>query len=170
MLELLREIDYPDFTPIDRALCRQCKAECCDSTTPFTKKDIAEIKKKHRKLLRGVEAVPSVGDAFVLRRHNNDKCVFLGDDDLCRIYDVRPQICRDFGDKPWCLCAYNGLSEIPTDPKVLAHLASEAQRINAERLAAGMGIKTKANMIDPGVGNVLSDAYKESILDFRKQG
>lgn len=169
MVKLLHEIDYPDFTPIDRTLCNQCNAECCDSSTPFTSDDLADIKAKHRKLLRGVRMESTGERTFTLHKRSNDKCVFLDEKNRCRIYDVRPQICRDFGDKPWCLCAYNGLSEFPTDPKELARLASEAQRLNTERLAAGMGLKVRVNMMDAGVGNVLSDTYKEGILDFRKE-
>lgn len=169
MIALTHIIDYPDFVPIDRALCGQCGSECCDSSTPFTKEDLASIKKKYRKLLRGVEIVPDGGSAFVLRKRSSKQCVFLDQNKKCKIYDIRPQICRDFGDKPWCLCAYNGLSTIPTDPKELAYLASEAQRINTERLAAGMGIRLQANMISPEMENVLSIGEKSKTLDFRKE-
>lgn len=169
MIALTRHIDYPDFTPIDKSLCGQCGSECCDSSTPFTKEDIASIKKDYRKLLRGVEFIPDGNGVFTLRKRSNEQCVFLDQNKRCRIYDIRPQICRDFGDKPYCLCAYNGLSEIPSDPKTLAHLASEAQRINTERLAAGMGIRLQANMIDPGIENVLSNNQRRNTLDFRKE-
>lgn len=169
MIQLLHEIDYPDFMPIDKSFCGQCGSECCDSSTPFTKEDLANIKKTNRKLLRGVELIPSGNSAFTLRKRSNEQCVFLDENKRCKIYDIRPQICRDFGDKPYCLCAYNGLSEIPTDPKTLARLASEAQRINTERLAAGMGIRLRANMIDPGVENVLSDNQRSKTLYFRKE-
>ena len=160
-------IDYPDFTPINPSLCRQCGSECCDITTPFTASDIKIIKTKYRKALRGVKMVHSVGDAYMLEKRGNSQCVFLGDDKRCSIYEVRPEICRDFGDKPYCLCAYNGLSSIPTDKQKLKHLASEAQRKNTERLAAAMGVRVRADMVDPSVSNVLSLAFLQKTLDFR---
>lgn len=169
MIALTHHIDYTDFTPINRELCRSCGSECCDKTTPFTPADIKAIKKSHRKLLRGVKMIPAFSDAVILEKQNNQKCVFLDKNKLCSIYDIRPQICRDFGDKPYCLCAYNGLDEIPTDPKQIAFLASEAQRKNTERLAAGLGVRVKADMIDPSMENVLSDKQRRKTLDFRKE-
>jgi len=160
-------IEYPDFTPIDRALCGQCGAECCDRSTPFTADDIKAIKSKHRKTLRGVKVIPAGKETFTLEKQGNKQCIFLGEDKRCTVYDVRPEICRDFGDKPYCLCAYNGLNAMPTDPQELRYLAAEAQRKNTERLAAAMGLKIRADMIDPSIENVLSPAFLNKTLDFR---
>lgn len=165
----MTDIVYDDFTPIDRALCRQCNAECCDSTTPFLLSDIKLIKQKHRKLLKGVKIIPSVGDTFILKKRDNDKCVFLNQENRCMIYNIRPEICSDFGDKPYCLCAYNGLKTIPTDKKELDALAAKAQKTNTERLAERIGVKVKVNMINPSAENVLSATFLRDTLDFRKK-
>jgi hypothetical protein len=48
-------------------------------------------KKKHRKLLRGVELISDSYGTFILRKHSNKQCVFLDQNKRCKIYDIRPQ-------------------------------------------------------------------------------
>lgn len=76
--------------------CLQC-ANCCKTTGPlFTDKDIDRIAKHLR--LRPAEFVEKYlrvdeeGD-YVLQQV---PCAFLGDDNYCSIYDVRPKACREF--------------------------------------------------------------------------
>jgi len=76
--------------------CLKC-ANCCSTTGPlFTDKDIGRIA-KHLKLK------PSEFTEKYLRiDEDNDyvlqsvPCAFLGDDNRCSIYDVRPKACREF--------------------------------------------------------------------------
>lgn len=76
--------------------CLKC-ANCCNTTSPiFTDRDIARIAKhlrikpsilteKHLKLDEDKE--------YVLK---TTPCTFLGDDNRCSIYDVRPKACREY--------------------------------------------------------------------------
>jgi Fe-S-cluster containining protein len=76
--------------------CLQC-ANCCTTTGPlFTPKDIDRIAKHLRikatdfivKYLRVDE-----DNDYVLQQV---PCAFLGTDNYCSIYDVRPKACRDY--------------------------------------------------------------------------
>lgn len=76
--------------------CLQC-ANCCKTTGPlFTRKDIDRIS-KHLKMK------PAQFEAEYLRvDEDNDyvlqsvPCRFLGDDNMCSIYEVRPKACREY--------------------------------------------------------------------------
>lgn len=76
--------------------CLQC-ANCCKTTGPlFTDKDIARIAKHLR--LRPAEFVGKYlrvdedGDHVL----QSVPCPFLGDDNYCGMYEVRPKACREF--------------------------------------------------------------------------
>lgn len=76
--------------------CLKC-ANCCKTTGPlFTEKDIERIAKHFR-------MSPAVFEQKYLRTdEDQDKvlrqlpCPFLGEDNFCSIYDVRPKACREF--------------------------------------------------------------------------
>ena len=76
--------------------CLKC-ANCCTTTGPmFTDKDISRIAKHLR--LRPSEFT----EKYLRIDEDNDyvlqsvPCTFLGDDNRCNIYDVRPKACREF--------------------------------------------------------------------------
>ena len=76
--------------------CLKC-ANCCKTTGPlFERKDIERIAKYLR-------LKPAQFEAQYLRiDEDNDwvlqqvPCAFLGEDNTCSIYDVRPKACREF--------------------------------------------------------------------------
>ena len=76
--------------------CLTC-ANCCKTTGPlFTNKDIERISKHFR-------MKPSVFiDTYLKIDEDNDyvlqsvPCPFLGDDNYCSIYKVRPKACAEF--------------------------------------------------------------------------
>lgn len=76
--------------------CLEC-ANCCSTTGPlFTDKDIGRIAKHLR-------MKPSeLTEKYLRIDEDNDyvlqsvPCAFLGDDNRCSIYDVRPKACREF--------------------------------------------------------------------------
>lgn len=76
--------------------CLDC-ANCCKTTGPlFERKDITRIAKYLR-------LKPAQFEAQYLRvDEDNDwvlqqvPCAFLGEDNACSIYDVRPKACREF--------------------------------------------------------------------------
>lgn len=76
--------------------CLQC-ANCCSTTGPlFTRKDIDRIS-KHLKM-KAVDfeekylRIDEDGDHVL----QSVPCTFLGNDNLCSIYEVRPKACREY--------------------------------------------------------------------------
>lgn len=90
---LMQELHQAEFKQTN---CLHC-ANCCKTTGPlFTDKDIERIS-KHFKMK------PSIFIQNYLRLdEENDyvlqslPCVFLGADNYCSIYEVRPKACREF--------------------------------------------------------------------------
>lgn len=80
----------------DKTDCLEC-ANCCKTTGPlFERKDIDRIAKF-------LNMKPAQFEANYLRiDEDNDwvlqrvPCAFLGEDNACSIYDVRPKACREF--------------------------------------------------------------------------
>lgn len=76
--------------------CLSC-ANCCKTTGPlFTDKDIERIAKhfrqKPQQFINSYLRIDEDND-FVLKQV---PCAFLGIDNYCSIYDVRPKACREF--------------------------------------------------------------------------
>ena len=76
--------------------CLKC-ANCCTTTGPlFTDKDINRISKHLRiKPSEFTEKYLQIDEDrdYVLQ---SVPCIFLGEDNYCSIYDVRPKACREF--------------------------------------------------------------------------
>ena len=90
---LMQELHESEF---ERTNCLQC-ANCCKTTGPlFTDKDIERISKYFK--LKPQQFV----ERFLRLDEENDyvlqsvPCTFLGQDNYCSIYDVRPKACREF--------------------------------------------------------------------------
>ncbi|MFH6602190.1 YkgJ family cysteine cluster protein [Maribacter algicola] len=90
---LMQELHDAEFQDID---CLQC-ANCCKTTGPlFTNADIDRISKHLR--LKQQQFI----DTYLRIDEDNDyvlqevPCTFLGNDNFCSIYDVRPKACREF--------------------------------------------------------------------------
>ena len=90
---LMQELHDDEFKKTD---CLTC-ANCCKTTGPlFTDKDVARISKHFRiKEQRFVETYLRVDEDndYVLK---SVPCTFLGVDNECSIYDIRPKACREF--------------------------------------------------------------------------
>ena len=76
--------------------CLEC-ANCCTTTGPlFTDKDISRIAKylriKPSQFVDRYLKIDEVND-YVLQ---SIPCAFLGEDNYCSIYEVRPKACREF--------------------------------------------------------------------------
>ena len=90
---VMQDLHDAEFEKTD---CLSC-ANCCKTTGPlFTDKDVARIAKHFR-------MKPQVFIETYLRvDEDNDyvlqsvPCTFLGADNYCSIYDVRPKACREF--------------------------------------------------------------------------
>jgi len=90
---LMQQVHNDEF---ERTDCLNC-ANCCKTTGPlFTDKDITRIAKhlrlKPQKFIESYLRVDEDND-HVLKQV---PCTFLGADNYCSIYDVRPKACREF--------------------------------------------------------------------------
>jgi len=90
---LMQELHEAEFKRTD---CLQC-ANCCKTTGPlFTSADIERIS-KHLK-----QKPQQFTDQYLRIDEDHDyvlqsvPCTFLGADNACFIYDVRPKACREF--------------------------------------------------------------------------
>lgn len=95
-----RDLDYTmqelHEAEFDRTDCLEC-ANCCKTTGPlFTNTDIERIA-KHFRMKPG-----RFSDTYLRVDEEGDHvlqdlpCVFLGPDNYCGIYEVRPKACREF--------------------------------------------------------------------------
>lgn len=90
---VMQELHDKEF---ERTDCLQC-ANCCKTTGPlFTTKDIERIAKylrqKPQQFIETYLRIDEDND-FVLQ---TVPCAFLGSDNYCSIYDVRPKACSEF--------------------------------------------------------------------------
>lgn len=90
---LMQELHETEFKKTD---CLNC-ANCCKTTGPlFTDKDIERISKHFK--MKASQFI----DQFLRIDEDHDyvlqsvPCTFLGADNYCSIYDVRPKACREF--------------------------------------------------------------------------
>lgn len=91
--DVFHEAHDKAFEKID---CLAC-GNCCKTTSPiFRDIDIQRIAKKFKEPAASIEKkylrVDEDGD-WVLK---SSPCTFLGEDNSCFIYDVRPQACREY--------------------------------------------------------------------------
>ncbi len=90
---IMAELHEQEFQRTD---CLEC-ANCCKTTGPlFTDKDVERIakffKQKPQQFISQHLRVDEDND-YVLQ---SVPCTFLGTDNYCSIYDVRPKACREF--------------------------------------------------------------------------
>ncbi|TYA86784.1 YkgJ family cysteine cluster protein [Seonamhaeicola marinus] len=90
---IMQDLHEDEF---ERTDCLKC-ANCCKTTGPlFTNKDIERISKflrlKPQQFIAQYLRVDEEND-YVLQ---SVPCTFLGVDNYCSIYDVRPKACREF--------------------------------------------------------------------------
>jgi len=90
---LMQELHDNEFKKTN---CLEC-ANCCKTTGPlFTQKDIERIakhfKQKPHQFIEQYLRIDEDND-LVLQQV---PCVFLGTDNYCSIYEVRPKACREF--------------------------------------------------------------------------
>lgn len=90
---IMQELHEAEF---ERTDCLTC-ANCCKTTGPlFTNSDVERISKSFRmKPQKFIETYLRIDEEndYVLQQ---TPCTFLGADNYCSIYDVRPKACREF--------------------------------------------------------------------------
>ena len=94
--KILKELPVLHEEAFERVDCLQCAA-CCKNYSPrFKTPDVKRISKhlgmKESHFIESYLKVDEEGD-FVVR---STPCPFLGSDNLCSIYDVRPSDCARF--------------------------------------------------------------------------
>lgn len=91
--KLMQGLHNNEFRKTD---CLTC-ANCCKTTGPlFTDKDIQRISKNFKmKSKQFIETYLRIDEDkdYVLK---SVPCTFLGADNYCSIYDIRPKACREF--------------------------------------------------------------------------
>ncbi len=90
-----KQVSRDEIGP-DEVLCDHCTAKCCryfalPIETPTEFKDFEFIRWY---LLHDRATIFTEDEDWYLLVHT--KCKHLGDDQLCGIYETRPQICRDY--------------------------------------------------------------------------
>ena len=91
--KIVQEVHNEVFQEID---CTQC-ANCCKTLGPdFTEQDITRIAKHFRMKLPAFEEMYLQVDEDGDKVFKSMPCPFLGPDNLCDIYDVRPKACAAF--------------------------------------------------------------------------
>lgn len=91
--KIVQQVHREVFEEID---CTAC-ANCCRSLGPlFTEADITRIAKHFRMKLPVFEGLYLKVDEDGDKVFQSMPCPFLGEDNLCSIYDVRPKACREF--------------------------------------------------------------------------
>ena len=90
---IMQELHHTEF---EKTNCLDC-ANCCRTTGPlFTNTDIVRIAKslrqKPQQFINTYLRIDEDND-YVLKQV---PCAFLGEDNYCSIYDVRPKACREF--------------------------------------------------------------------------
>jgi Fe-S-cluster containining protein len=90
---LMQELHEEEFKRTD---CLEC-ANCCKTTGPlFTDKDIQRISKffkmKEQQFIETYLRIDEENDSVL----QSVPCTFLGEDNYCSIYEVRPKACREF--------------------------------------------------------------------------
>lgn len=96
--------------------CSQCGG-CCSNTLPLTPQEIIAIKQ----YVKANNIQPSHAPGLLLRREctYDNTCPFLDhtkSKEKCKIYEVRPHICRTF------ICSDKDLSRYVNDPKYLEEI------------------------------------------------
>ena len=123
--------------------CKKCDSDCCGPDVPFTIDEIKEIEKVvSLKKFKKTDLIDGVKGSVILTTKGvkNDKCVFLKNN-RCSIYKVRPEICKDFGEKIYIQCAFNGLKEIPADKDERTRLIAGVQNIFYNKMSEIYGFR-----------------------------
>lgn len=99
LLGYLQKVEENNITDLNNPSCCDCN-QCCDLTTIITE-DEFKFYKKYFKTKEGKaiykEALKSFNKTFINDNGTiNLLCPFLNNKKRCRIYKVRPTICRNF--------------------------------------------------------------------------
>jgi Fe-S-cluster containining protein len=108
-VDYARPSTWVRYTP---SLCDGCAADCCRLPVEVTVEDLARLgllaadeaaspaRLRHalkRLVAKGaLESLRATGGLFFLKQRDDERCLFLGDDGRCTVYEKRPDTCRRF--------------------------------------------------------------------------
>ena len=123
--------------------CKKCNGDCCGPDVGFSTEEISKLKKVVS--LRKFKILPmeySGSGMYTISSKGlkNSKCVFLKNN-KCSIYDYRPRICKDYGERVYIQCPYNGLKDIPTNKEERTRLTLEVQNIFYNKVSEIFGVR-----------------------------
>jgi len=130
---LVSNLDAEVFEEVD---CLKC-ANCCKTTSPiFTDRDIVRIakafKEKPGQFIEQYLHLDSDND-YVL---NVAPCPFLGADNYCGIYDIRPNACREYPHTQrkkfhqLSNITYNNTQMCPATAEIIMRLKDSLDKLN----------------------------------------
>lgn len=94
--ELNKMVKQTHQDVFDKTSCLDC-GNCCKSAPPLiTKKDVNRISAHLNMTPRDFKRQYTVQDFDGSQSFHTVPCQFLGDDNACAIYEVRPQACRSY--------------------------------------------------------------------------
>jgi len=93
-----------------QGMCEGCNGNCCTMPVEITREDLVLMgladpdphvesdKKVYKRLSKeGILKSYRAGSGlFMLMQKSNDDCIYLDQNRLCKIYELRPQVCRMF--------------------------------------------------------------------------
>lgn len=124
--------------PIDPANpCGGCKARCCKGEQIWLMPEYGDVVEDYTRL-PGINPLTGREGYFVPQTPMSNRCVYLGEDDLCSIYEHRPAICRTF--TCWSVAAEHPIAE--QVKRVIAGTASAAVYNRGRRVLIAMGKRT----------------------------
>ncbi len=113
-----------------------CKGECC-GIIPFPK----NLFKANRKKAQRKYQIIHDGNGNIYPMTDDARCVFLGSNYQCRIYTMRPSVCKMYGTIPELPCPYIDLNGTPRSEEEIAKtkayltdLINTKKRINRGKL------------------------------------
>jgi Fe-S-cluster containining protein len=158
--DVLKELE--DFKEIDveniNLPCSKCDGDCCGPDVQFSTEELKLIESKVSIKKFKKEAVLD-GNSYMLSTKGvkNKKCVFLKNN-KCSIYNARPKICKDYGEKIYIQCPYNGLKEIPDSLEERTKLTIKVQDVFYNKVSEILGVRL--NLTPHTAKNALAK-YKE---------
>lgn len=140
--------------------CKKCNGDCCGPDVQFYKYEIAELKKiVSLKKFKVLPTENSNSETYIIssKGAKNTKCVFLKNN-KCSIYNARPKICKDYGEKIYIQCPYNGLKEIPSSLEERTKLTIRVQNVFYNKVSEIFGIRLN---LTPHTAKYALANYKE---------
>jgi len=129
--------------------CNNCGGDCCGANVLFTENELRILKKNYKSKFKKLKLVESnIPGSYMIKRkgtkaiNDADKCIFL-ENDKCSVYEHRPRICKDFGNKMYIKCPFDGMASRPHDEEIEYRLAVKTRKLDIEFMTSYTNERTK---------------------------